>query len=56
LFKGYGAEPDFERLRLRMLAVEPPEFGLSTVNETLIENLLDAKDWEALFSAIYEVA
>jgi hypothetical protein len=56
LFKGYGAPPNFERFKLRMLAVEPPEFGLSAVNEKLIANLLDAKDWEALFSAIYEVA
>ncbi|MEO8611442.1 MAG: aminoglycoside phosphotransferase family protein [Chloroflexota bacterium] len=56
LFNGYGAPPNFEGLRLRMLAVEPPEFGLDSVNEKLIENLLDAKDWEALFSALYEVA
>lgn len=56
LFKGYGAPPNFEGLRLRMLAVEPPEFGLDNVNEKLIAKLLDAKDWSALFSAIYEVA
>jgi Ser/Thr protein kinase RdoA (MazF antagonist) len=56
LFKGYGAPPNFERLRLRMLAVEPLEFGLGAVDQNLIQNLLDANDWEALFSAIYEVA
>jgi aminoglycoside phosphotransferase (APT) family kinase protein len=56
LFKGYGAEPDFERLRLRLLGVEPVEFGLSGVNQKLLADLLDANDWTSLFSAIYEVS
>ena len=56
LFKGYGAPPNFEGLWLRLLAVEPLEFGLDAVDENLIANLLNAKDWEALFSALYEVA
>lgn len=56
LFKGYGVEPDFERLRLRFLGIDPIEFGLSGVNPKLLIDLLDAHDWTRLFSAIYEVS
>jgi aminoglycoside phosphotransferase len=56
LFAGYGVPPDFARLRLRMLAVEPPEFGLDQVDEGLIVKLLNARDWAGLFTAIYQVA
>lgn len=56
LFKGYGAEPDFERLRLRFLGVDHLEFGLSSLNQKLLRDLLDANDWTSLFSAIYAVS
>jgi hypothetical protein len=55
LFAGYGAEPDFEPFRLRLLGIGPPSFAwLRQPSErppwaSVLRHLLDARDWAELF-------
>jgi aminoglycoside phosphotransferase (APT) family kinase protein len=56
LFAGYGAEPDFELFRLRLLGTGPPSFacvrpaGEQPTWEHVLRHLLDARDWGELLS------
>lgn len=44
LFAGYGSEPPFDTLRLRLLAA-----GWVSPRADFLERVLEAQDWHALF-------
>jgi Ser/Thr protein kinase RdoA (MazF antagonist) len=50
-FEGYGREPNFELMKLRMLAI--PHFGYSYAwpgtREQIFSHVLKARDWEPLY-------
>lgn len=53
LFDGYGATPEFELLKLRLLGSEPAEFA-STERwpkswDDIVRHILDARSWHQLF-------
>jgi aminoglycoside phosphotransferase (APT) family kinase protein len=58
LFAGYGVVPDFEAFRLRLLGVEPREFGplgkwiQTPSREARLQRFLQARDWQSLFAPI----
>ncbi len=53
LFDGYGAVPDFERLKLRLLGTEPREYTWTDRWpkrwDDVIRHIMDANSWQRLF-------
>ena len=53
LLQGYGGEPDFGLLKLRMLAAEPAEFAWPDLWpkrwEDVLRHIFDAESWHQLF-------
>lgn len=58
LFSGYGAMPDLEAFRLRLLSVAPIEYGppgkwvRTQSREAMLQRFLGASDWSSLFEPI----
>ncbi len=52
LFEGYGAEPDFELLKLRLLGATPADFawtgGWPESWDAVVRHVLDARSWREL--------
>ena len=51
LFAGYGDEPDFDLLRLRMLAAHHANYAWiwPGTRAAILRHILDARDWRSLF-------
>lgn len=58
LFTGYGAIPDFEAFRLRLLSVAPIEYGppgkwlADQSRDKIVRRILHAQDWSGLFAPV----
>lgn len=54
LFAGYGQEPDFDLIKLRMLAVDPASYGWIWPGERarILAHVLNADDWASLYDPL----